>query len=226
MASSFALLDRAGTGASAEVFRARREADGALVALKVGHAPGGSAPLAREALEAALALSPRLPELIDLGFCAVAGGSARRVDPSASRPDARPFLALRWIEGTPLSAWRGEDRVSLAAAVARDAGEALADLHMLGIAHGDLKPDNLLVGADGSAHVLDLGLACPVFRVTPEGATLRYLALTDGDLGDARARSARARPRARGDRGALAQRRDGPPRGGAHARLLRRSASW
>jgi serine/threonine-protein kinase PknK len=67
-------------------------------------------------------------------------------------------------------------------------GEALADLHGIGTAHGDVKPDNLLLGVEGGVHLLDLGLAGPAHALAVEGATLRYLARGDADLGDARAR--------------------------------------
>jgi transcriptional regulator with GAF, ATPase, and Fis domain len=159
------------------------------VALKVARDAEGAAALAQEAVHAALALSPRLPELLDAGWIHLDGGGARTV--AAEQPGARAFLALRWIEGKPLDprdrASLG-DPLALAFRVARDAAEALSDLHGAGIAHGDVKPENLLVAADEGVHLLDLGLACPVHDRAIEGATLRYLARGDADLGDGRAR--------------------------------------
>jgi transcriptional regulator with GAF, ATPase, and Fis domain len=66
--------------------------------------------------------------------------------------------------------------------------EALGDLHGVGLAHGDIKPANVLVDAEGRAHLIDLGLACAMHARSVEGATPRYLALGDRELGDARAR--------------------------------------
>jgi transcriptional regulator with GAF, ATPase, and Fis domain len=184
---SFRILGRAGSGGSADVFRATG-ATGSVVALKVARSPDSTGVLAREAFHAALALSPRLPELLDVGWIRVDGEDARVVAPGA--PGARAFLALRWAPGKALDPRApGADRVALALRIAAFAGEALADLHAAGLAHGDVKPDNLLVDeASGAVHLLDLGLAGPVHAVAVEGATLRYLARGDADLGDARAR--------------------------------------
>ncbi|KYG05233.1 hypothetical protein BE21_42040, partial [Sorangium cellulosum] len=77
MAERFRLLGVAGSGGSAEVWRAVDQERGGVVALKIERQGGGAAAeeraaarraLAREALHAALALSPRLPELVDVGW--------------------------------------------------------------------------------------------------------------------------------------------------------------
>jgi serine/threonine-protein kinase PknK len=190
---AYQLLSLAGSGGAGEVWRATRCSDQATVALKLSRADGGgSIPLSREAVHAALALSPRLPELLDVGWAIVDGGVARAFTLSdrGAAHRARAFLALRWVDGTPLGPSRlPEDRrISLALATARDVGEALADLHGIGIAHGDIKPDNLILDSTGMVHVIDLGLAGPVHGSSIPGATLRYLARHDADLGDTRAR--------------------------------------
>ncbi|APR78113.1 Response regulator of zinc sigma-54-dependent two-component system [Minicystis rosea] len=143
------------------------------VALKIARGAEHAALLAREATQAALALSPRLPELLDVGRL----------------PDGRAFIALRWMEGAALDPRRvSGDRKALALRVAAGIGEALADLHGVGLAHGDVKPDNILLDAHGDVRLLDLGLAGPAHAGAVTGATLRYLARGDADLGDARAR--------------------------------------
>jgi transcriptional regulator with GAF, ATPase, and Fis domain len=168
--TGYRILDPAGAGGSAEVFRAL-DPEGRVVALKIARTPALDAALAGEAMHAALALSPRLPELRDVGRL----------------PDGRACLALRWIEGAPIDPRHAADRVALALQVAAEAGEALADLHAVGLAHGDLKAANLIRGEDG-VHLLDLGLAGPATATEIGGATLRYLARADAELGDARAR--------------------------------------
>ncbi|WP_437727883.1 sigma 54-interacting transcriptional regulator [Sorangium sp. So ce861] len=199
LAERFRLLDVAGSGGSAEVWRAVDQERGGVVALKIER-QGLGAPaeeraaarraLAREALHAALALSPRLPELVDVGWLPARAGVARvEGAPGAER---RAFVAMRWFEGRSVAeAVRGlpqGERAALALAVARDAGEALGDLHGIGLAHGDLKPENLILTPEGRIGMIDLGLASSIHETSVEGATLRYLARHDAELGDARAR--------------------------------------
>src|SRR5688500_2105918 len=188
----FQILARAGTGSFAEVWKARDARSGALVALKIGRDERSRHWLAREAAHASLALSPFLPELVDVGWLRVEGNSAWMVEESALG-SATSFLALAWVEGDPIGRALGtggsaQDRRDLALRVARDVGEALSDLHAVGLAHGDIKPDNLIVDAEGRVHVIDLGLACDSQAQEMEGASPRYLARCDADLGHARAR--------------------------------------
>ena len=189
----FRLEREAGAGGFGSVWKAVLP-DGRAVALKWAHDGAGAATLAHEAEVASLALSPRLPELVDAGWARVptsvaAGQELRGV--AGPEEGARAYVAFAWVEGAPLDARapkRGADAVREALAVAADAAEALADLHGVGTAHGDVKPQNLVIDAAGRAHVIDLGLSCPAFAMDVRGATPRYLARDDADLGDARAR--------------------------------------
>src|SRR5262245_17868879 len=184
---TFRLVRRLGEGASATVWLAARENED-RVALKVASSMELARTLADEALHASLALSPRLPELVDVGILRLDGRVAEVLEAGARDANARPFVALRWREGRALGASAGGDRIALALRVAHDVGEALADLHDVGVAHGDVKPDNLVIDAGGRAALVDLGLACDAGTRAVHGGTPRYLGRGDRDLGDARAR--------------------------------------
>jgi transcriptional regulator with GAF, ATPase, and Fis domain len=188
----FEILERAGSGSFAEVWKARDAKSGGLVALKIARDEGARHWLAREAAHASLALSPFLPELVDVGWLRVEGTSAWLSDECAPA-NGTCCIALRWVEGEPLASelracTLASSRRDLALSVARDVGEALSDLHAVGQAHGDIKPENLLVDRQGRVHVIDLGLSSASQDKEIEGASPRYLARGDVDLGHARAR--------------------------------------
>ncbi len=73
----------------------------------------------------------------------------------------RVYLAMEFVDGQTLGAWlhaaprgwRDVLRVILAA------GDGLAAAHDKGLIHRDIKPDNIMVGADGRVRVMDFGLA-------------------------------------------------------------------
>ncbi len=76
-------------------------------------------------------------------------------------PDGRPFLAMDYIRGEPLTTYIRrhqyglEKRLALLAEVARTVDYAHRQL----IVHRDLKPGNVLVDDDGRPHLLDFGIA-------------------------------------------------------------------
>jgi tetratricopeptide (TPR) repeat protein len=73
----------------------------------------------------------------------------------------RVFLAMEYVEGETLRGWLAHARPGwrqiLATFVACARG--LAAAHAVGLAHGDFKPDNVLIGHDGRPRVADFGLA-------------------------------------------------------------------
>jgi tetratricopeptide (TPR) repeat protein/predicted Ser/Thr protein kinase len=72
----------------------------------------------------------------------------------------RVYLAMEFVDGQTLGSWlkasrrgwREVLRVILAA------GDGLAAAHAKGLIHRDIKPDNIMVGADGRVRVMDFGL--------------------------------------------------------------------
>src|SRR5262249_14005222 len=127
--------------------------------------------------------SPALVQVLGAG---VVKADLSTSEANATRAIARgtPYVALEWIQGRalatdPAAALDADTaplilsdaqllpsaRQALALSVARDVGQALSDLHALGVAHGDIKPGNIVVAgpmaaADGGcqARLVDLGL--------------------------------------------------------------------
>ena len=86
---------RVGAGQSGEVWKAKDQLLGGEAALKVALDEEGAAVLAQEAERLADAVSPRLPEVLDLGRL------PEEVGPLAP---GRPFLAMTWLAGRSLAA--------------------------------------------------------------------------------------------------------------------------
>ncbi len=73
-----------------------------------------------------------------------------------------PHIVAEFVEGTTLSALieqAGTLRPATAVPLLRQAAAGLAHAASQGIAHGDVKPGNLLVGRDGILKIADLGVA-------------------------------------------------------------------
>jgi len=73
------------------------------------------------------------------------------------------FIAMEFVRGPTLRRWLAAAPRSLVEIIDMfiQAGAGLAAAHHAEIVHRDFKPDNVLVGEDGRARVLDFGLAFP-----------------------------------------------------------------
>ncbi|HEX5788957.1 MAG TPA: serine/threonine-protein kinase [Woeseiaceae bacterium] len=172
----YRLVGLLGTGGMGDVWRAER-ADGRFesdVAVKLLTRPGSGPALARfdrEAHYLARLTHPNIARLIDAGVGA----------------DGTPFLILEYVDGQPIDAWCDaralgiEARLTLFLRVA----EAVAHAHSRLIVHSDIKPSNVLVTGDGTAKLLDFGIASllepdqrpgAVTALTPEFAAPEQLA--------------------------------------------------
>jgi len=166
---AFQIGERAGRGASASVYRATERATGRAVALKVGRERAEASRLADEAELLAFVDCPAVAQVRGAGF----------VPDDVRELGGLPYVALDWVDGAPLEPRRldASARLRTALVVARDIGDALTALHATGFAHGDVKPENLMLSVAGSEAVLvDLGLGAKAMEASPRGGTLRYLA--------------------------------------------------
>ena len=140
-----------GMGGMGAVYRARDTRLGRLVALKVvrpDRADGsGVDPEARLLAEAQSVAALRHPHVVEVYDAGVA--------------DGQTYVAMEYVEGKTLRAHIGDAGVPLAQRRTwlLEVASALAAAHRVGIVHRDVKPENVLVGNDGRARVLDFGIA-------------------------------------------------------------------
>jgi hypothetical protein len=110
--------------------------------------------------------------------------------------EGRPCLVMEYLEAQSLGAMiatRGPLPPDEVAAVGVQVADALAEAHAAGIVHRDVKPDNVLITADGTAKITDFGVsrAADDATVTATGfvaGTPAFLApeVATGQDGDAR----------------------------------------
>ncbi len=151
----YRLLRELGAGGMGTVWLAER-ADGLMsraVALKLPHVSARRADLAermaREREILATLDHPNIARLLDAGITA----------------DGQPYLALEYVEGVPIDEYcagaPGAPPADLATRLKlfRQVADAVASAHGRLVVHRDLKPDNILVTADGGVKLLDFGIA-------------------------------------------------------------------
>lgn len=139
-----------GHGGMGRVYLAERS-DGhyrqrAAIKLLLGWStPDALAQLARERQILASLNHPHIARLMD-------GGTT---------PRGRPYLVMEYIDGQRIDRYCDEQRLGLEARLAlfEQVCTAVAHAHRQLIVHCDIKPGNVLVGADGRAMLLDFGIA-------------------------------------------------------------------
>ncbi len=86
----------------------------------------------------------------------------------ASNTSASPYLVMPRLDGATMqSHLDASERKPLPVALwlVRQIAQALDALHTAGWVHGDVKPDNAIVGARGHVTLVDLGFACRIHTV-------------------------------------------------------------
>jgi len=156
-------LGRGGMGA---VYRAHDTLLERDVAIKVLTAPALTdvrERWLREARSTARLNHPNIVAVYDAGEADPAPGSGA---------GGLPFIVMELVEGESLFN-RKPQSLDETLSIARQICAALDHAHTHGIVHRDLKPENVLITPDGTAKLMDFGLARSVAsRLTQEGALI------------------------------------------------------
>jgi hypothetical protein len=150
LCNRFRLEEKVGSGGMSTVYRAFDETLERSVAIKLLHADMSSDDaqlerFRREARSAARLSHPHVVTVIDAG-----------------EDDGRPFIVLEYVEGETLKERirrLGRLPVAEAIAYAIEIGRALAAAHAERLVHRDVKPQNVMIDAEGRAKVTDFGIA-------------------------------------------------------------------
>src|SRR5262245_32942492 len=143
-----------GEGGMGVVYKARHRELDRLVALKMIHAsrlsPDMLARFQAEARAVARLDHPHIVKIYEIGEYRPAGGGP-----------ALPYLALEYIPGRSLGACLAGGPIDPleAARLLLLLARAVQHAHEAGVIHRDLKPDNVLLTADGTPKIADVGMA-------------------------------------------------------------------
>jgi serine/threonine protein kinase len=145
----YRVIEKIGSGAMGEVFRARDERLGRDVALKLIRPASSANPdhLRRFELEARAAAALNHPNIVAIYDVGVNDGS--------------PYIVCELLEGKTLRQLLAEGAlpVRLAVDYSLQIVQGLIAAHDHRIVHRDLKPENLFVTCDGRVKILDFGVA-------------------------------------------------------------------
>ncbi len=190
----YVVLDLVGKGAVGQVYAAYDPELDRKVAIKLLHARDGSQGaandrlrLVREAQAIAKVSHPNVVVVFDVGTY-----------------QEQVFVAMEFVEGQTLRYWIESQARPWPEVlkVFADAGRGLAAAHEKKLVHRDFKPENVMVGTDGQARVMDFGLARSVGEATaPLGDLADALAGAVGPADDLAATRivAPSRPSAAGE---------------------------
>jgi serine/threonine protein kinase len=73
----------------------------------------------------------------------------------------RPYLVMQFVPGEDLASRLSRGEGVDCDKLARQLLEALAHIHEVGILHRDIKPGNIIIEPDGTARLIDFGIALP-----------------------------------------------------------------
>ena len=145
----YEILQRLGAGGMGEVYRAKDSRLDREVAIKTLSLDRGSHPEAlsrfeQEARSASALNHPNIVTIYELGH-----------------ENGTRYIAMELVDGETVRSLVASGPIPFRklVAIAAQIADGLAKAHEIGLIHRDLKPENLMVSHDGTAKVLDFGLA-------------------------------------------------------------------
>lgn len=144
----FELIERLGVGSFGTVWKARDAALDRTVAIKIPRRgrlePEETEKFLREARAAAQLRHPNIVAVHEVG-----------------RSDETVYIVSDLVRGVSLADWLSGRRPSSreAAELCAKLADALEHAHDAGVVHRDLKPQNIMLDAEGEPHLMDFGLA-------------------------------------------------------------------
>src|SRR3989475_2307385 len=164
----YQLGDPIGRGGMATIYRGQDTRMDRVVAVKVLREVYSTDPkfvtrFQREAKAASALQHPNIVQVYDYG-----------------QTDGNYFIVMELIEGTDLRRYlrsRGVLDIDRAVIIAHDIALGLGAAHRRGIVHRDVKPQNVLVGRDGSIKLTDFGIASVYKDINDERLTTSGMTL-------------------------------------------------
>src|SRR5579872_722963 len=164
----YQLQDPIGRGGMATIYRGRDMRMERVVAIKVLREVYSTDPkfvtrFQREAKAASALQHPNIVQVYDYG-----------------QTNGNYYIVMELIEGTDLRRYlrsRGVLDIDRAIIIAHDVALGLGAAHRRGIVHRDVKPQNVLVGRDGSIKLTDFGIASVYKDINAERLTTTGMTL-------------------------------------------------
>jgi WD40 repeat protein/serine/threonine protein kinase len=171
---SYTILDKIGAGGMGQVFKAQHRRMDRIVAIKIlpTAMTKDAAAVARFEREVRAAAKLEHQNIVTAHDSDEAGGVC--------------FLVMQFVDGSDLSALvkkSGPVGVQKAVDYILQAAQGLAYAHKQGVVHRDIKPANLLVDANGTVKILDMGLARLENTVGADAATAAELTASGTIMG-------------------------------------------